>query len=64
MLALGGPKALAATKQMLREPKPAELGAAFAEMLALSAPFFAGEEGQEGILAFTQKRQPAWVPKD
>jgi methylglutaconyl-CoA hydratase len=64
MLALGGPNALAATKQMLREPKPADLGMAFADMLELSAPFFASEEGQEGILAFTQKRQPAWVPKD
>jgi methylglutaconyl-CoA hydratase len=64
MLALGGPNALAATKAMLREPKPADLGAAFADMLALSAPFFASAEGQEGILAFTQKRPPAWVPKD
>jgi methylglutaconyl-CoA hydratase len=64
MLALGGPKALAATKQLLRQPRPADLAAAFAQMLALSAQFFAGEEGQEGILAFTQKRPPAWVPKD
>jgi methylglutaconyl-CoA hydratase len=64
MLALGGPNALAATKRMLREPKPAELGTAFAEMLALSAPFFASEEGQEGIRAFSQKRPPAWVPTD
>jgi methylglutaconyl-CoA hydratase len=64
MLALGGPNALGGTKQMLRRPKPADLGAAFAEMQALSAPFFASEEGQEGILAFTQKRPPAWVPRD
>jgi methylglutaconyl-CoA hydratase len=63
MLSLGGPKALAATKAMLREPKPADLSAAFAQMQALSAPFFAGEEGQEGIAAFAQKRPAAWVPK-
>jgi methylglutaconyl-CoA hydratase len=64
MLTLGGPKALAATKELLRRPTTADLSAAFAEMLALSAPFFASEEGQEGILAFIQKRPPAWVPKD
>ncbi|HKN97774.1 MAG TPA: enoyl-CoA hydratase-related protein [Pseudonocardiaceae bacterium] len=64
MLALGGPNALAATKRMLRTPKPADVSAAFAEMQALSAPFFASKEGQEGILAFTQKRPPAWVPRD
>jgi methylglutaconyl-CoA hydratase len=64
MLALGGPNALAATKRMLREPKPAELSTAFARMQALSAPFFASEEGQEGIAAFAQKRPAAWVPKD
>ena len=34
------------------------------EMLALSAKFFASEEGQEGILAFAQKRKPNWVPQD
>lgn len=64
MLALGGPIALAATKQLLRQPKPTDLGSAFAEMLAQSAGFFASEEGQEGILAFAQKRPPSWVPKD
>jgi methylglutaconyl-CoA hydratase len=62
MLALGGPNALAATKRMLREPRPAELGAAFADMLELSAGFFASAEGQEGITAFVQKRKPSWVP--
>lgn len=64
MLALGGPKALAATKELLRTPQPAGLSAAFEQMSALSAPFFASAEGQEGILAFTQKRPPAWVPED
>jgi methylglutaconyl-CoA hydratase len=64
MLALGGPTALAATKAMLRDPRPAELGAAFADMLELSAGFFASAEGQEGIQSFTQKRRPAWVPTD
>jgi methylglutaconyl-CoA hydratase len=63
MLALGGPVALSATKQMLRRTRPAEVGAAFADMLDLSAGFFASPEGQEGIAAFAQKRKPSWVPE-
>ncbi|MBM7772534.1 methylglutaconyl-CoA hydratase [Actinokineospora baliensis] len=62
MLALGGPIALAATKAMLRRERPADMGADFADMLKLSAGFFASEEGQEGITAFAQKRKPRWVP--
>ncbi|KAA2266089.1 enoyl-CoA hydratase [Solihabitans fulvus] len=64
MLALGGPNALAATKQMLRQPRPANLGETFADMLELSAHHFGGQEGQEGITAFVQKRKPSWVPQD
>lgn len=63
MLALGGPIALAATKQMLRDPRPADMGTAFADMLELSAGFFASAEGQEGIAAFAQKRKASWVPE-
>lgn len=62
MLALGGPKALAATKEMLRRDRSASLAEDFAAMLALSAGFFAGAEGQEGIRAFIEKRPPRWVP--
>jgi methylglutaconyl-CoA hydratase len=62
MLTLGGPKALAATKRMLRRERPANLAADLAAMSELSAGFFASAEGQEGILAFTQKRTPNWVP--
>ncbi|RKT53145.1 enoyl-CoA hydratase-related protein [Saccharothrix australiensis] len=62
MLALGAPNALAATKRMLREPRRANLGEVFADMLELSARHFGGPEGQEGIAAFTAKRTPSWVP--
>jgi len=62
MLSLGGPKALAATKELLRRTPADTMSADFAEMLSLSAGFFAGEEGQEGITAFTQKRKANWVP--
>jgi methylglutaconyl-CoA hydratase len=62
MLSLGGPKALAATKEMLRRERGADLSADLTAMTALSAGFFASSEGQEGILAFAQKRTPNWVP--
>ncbi|MDI2031746.1 enoyl-CoA hydratase family protein [Saccharopolyspora sp. TS4A08] len=62
MLALGGPNALAATKAMLTAQRPASMSEDFAEMLQLSAKHFAGEEGQEGITAFAEKRKPNWVP--
>lgn len=63
-LALGGPQALAATKQLLLEPRPESVDDHFARMLTLSAQHFASEEGQEGIRAFAEKRPPAWVPAD
>ena len=61
MLRLGAPGALAATKEMLRGERPAGLDARFAEMQELSARFFAGEEGQEGMRAFAEKRRPSWA---
>lgn len=61
MLRLGAPGALAATKQMLRDGRPTAMGAQFAEMLDLSARYFAGAEGQEGMRAFIEKRPPAWA---
>ena len=33
-------------------------------MLTLSAGFFAGEEGQEGMRAFAEKRPPPWAPDE
>lgn len=61
MLRLGAPGALAATKEMLRAPRPAAMADRFAAMQELSAGFFAGEEGQEGMRAFAEKRPPSWV---
>jgi methylglutaconyl-CoA hydratase len=63
MLCLGAPGALAATKAMLRADRPASMDAQFAEMLALSARFFAAEEGQEGMRAFAEKRPPRWAAR-
>ncbi len=61
MLRLGAPGALAATKELLRRERPARMGDEFAEMLELSAGFFAGDEGQEGMRAFAEKRPPGWA---
>ena len=62
-LTRGGPKALAATKNLLREEPHDDMSEAFAAMTRRSAEFFASEEGQEGITAFAQKRTPNWVPQ-
>lgn len=61
MLRLGAPGALAGAKQMLRRERPATMAEDFAAMNALSASYFASEEGQEGIRAFGEKRPPSWV---
>ena len=58
-LTAGAPAALAETKRLLRARQP-EL--AFGDLLDLSARFFAGDEGQEGIAAFREKRPARWVP--
>jgi methylglutaconyl-CoA hydratase len=60
-LGRGAPQALAETKRLLRA-RSGPLGERFPELLALSARFFAGEEGQEGIAAFREKRPARWVP--
>ncbi len=60
MLRLGAPGALAATKEMLRGSDTG-MSTRFDEMLVLSAGFFAGDEGQEGMRAFAEKRPPAWT---
>jgi methylglutaconyl-CoA hydratase len=62
MLTLGAPNALAATKALLAGRRSAELRDDLTRMSRLSAEHFAGEEGQEGIRAFAEKRSPRWVP--
>lgn len=61
MLRLGAPRALAGAKELLRRTPVGELNEDFAQMNTLSAGYFAGEEGQEGIRAFGEKRKPSWV---
>ena len=58
-LAAGSPWALAETKRLLRA---GGLRGSFDDLLELSARAFAGEDGQEGIAAFREKRPARWVP--
>ncbi|MGY1639040.1 enoyl-CoA hydratase-related protein [Geodermatophilus sp. SYSU D00742] len=60
-LGKGAPLALAETKRLLRAARTGPLADRFPDLLALSARFFAGEEGQEGIAAFREKRPARWV---
>jgi len=62
MLRRGAPGALAATKELLRRERPAAMADRFAEMVQLSATFFAAPEAQEGMAAFAAKRPPSWSP--
>ncbi|MHA3704440.1 enoyl-CoA hydratase-related protein [Jatrophihabitans sp. YIM 134969] len=61
-IALGGPDAIAATKQLLRGSLDAEtLAARYAELADRSARTFASDEAQEGIAAMRGKRPAAWT---
>ena len=56
----GGPEALAATKALLRELRDAEPGEATEIAARCIAELRVGSEGQEGLGAFLEKREPAW----
>lgn len=61
-IALGGPLAVVAAKQLIRRVQTQAPDTAFAEMAQLSSAMFVSPEGQEGMAAFREKRPPAWVP--
>ncbi len=56
----GGPEALAATKALLRELRDADSEKATDITARRIAELRTGEEGQEGLGAFLEKREPAW----
>jgi methylglutaconyl-CoA hydratase len=58
-LTTAGPRAVAATKSLLRTLAP-PIGPGMAEAAALSAEVFASPEATEGIAAFAARRTPAW----
>jgi methylglutaconyl-CoA hydratase len=58
----GGPEALALTKGLVHTIGALSPEERFTAVAALSADRFASAEGQEGMLAFAEKRDPAWIP--
>lgn len=60
MLLRGAPRALAATKEILRDGQ-ADFAVGLTMMAELSATFFGSDEAREGMAAFAAKRDPAWV---
>ena len=61
-LVLGGPRALAASKQLVNDvpTMPFDQGMAWASKL--SGSLFESDEGQEGMKSYLEKRTPRWVP--
>ncbi len=59
-LLLGGPKALAAAKSILRRVPTMEVDEAFSEMAQLSSELFGSQEGQSGMTAYLDKRPAPW----
>lgn len=61
-LVRGGPEALAATKQLVTTVPGMDRDAAFAWTQQVSAERFLSDEAREGMAAFREKRDAAWVP--
>jgi len=61
-LLLGGPQALARTKELLRRVPTMPRDEAFAWTAEVSAGHFASDEAREGMTAFLQRRPAPWAP--
>lgn len=61
-LVRGAPQALGGTKRLLRRRPAATMAEEVAELSHLSVGYFLSEDAREGIAAFREKRDPAWVP--
>ncbi|MDG4827614.1 enoyl-CoA hydratase family protein [Asanoa sp. WMMD1127] len=61
-LVRGAPGALAGTKELLARTPLASVAEDAAELGARSVGYFLSEEGREGVTAFREKRDPAWIP--
>jgi methylglutaconyl-CoA hydratase len=63
-LVRGAPNALAGAKRLLQRPKADTLRDEIAALTGLSIDYFGSPEGVEGVLAFREKRDPSWVPRN
>lgn len=62
-LVLGGPRALAAAKYILRKVPTMDVDEAMSEMAQLSSELFGSQEGQSGMTAYLDKRPAPWAPE-
>lgn len=60
----GGPSGLAAAKELIARVPHDDRATAFEWTAKLSAELFRSAEAQEGIAAFRERRDAAWVPGD
>jgi len=63
-LLLGGPEALAATKDVLSRIPNMNSDEAFVWAAARSAELFASDEAAEGMASYLEKRPPSWADAD
>lgn len=61
-LRLGGPEAVARTKELLRRVPAMTRDESFAWTAEVSAGLFTSTEAREGMTAFLEKRKPEWAP--
>ena len=61
-LRLGGPEAVARTKELLRRVPAMTRDESFAWTAEVSAGLFTSAEAREGMTAFLEKRKPEWAP--
>ena len=59
-IAVNGPLAVAATKQIITQQQDWDSGDVWARQESLLRPVFLSEDAREGALAFAEKRPPAW----
>ncbi|MFT4989938.1 MAG: methylglutaconyl-CoA hydratase [Acidimicrobiales bacterium] len=62
-LVLGGPLALAASKELVNDVPHMAFDQAMAFTTTLSGSLFESDEGQEGMKSYLEKRTPSWVPE-
>ena len=60
-LVRGAPAALAASKVLLRRGQ-ASIRDQLYELTRTSVTFFTSADGREGVAAYAEKRNPAWMP--
>ncbi|MFT5014010.1 MAG: methylglutaconyl-CoA hydratase [Planctomycetaceae bacterium] len=61
VLAQGGPGALKACKELIREIPKLSIEDGFEKAASWSVKMFESEEGTEGMAAFREKRKPSWI---